>query len=335
MKAYAKVNMFLKIMGKRPDGYHRIETLFQGISLHDTVEISKGDGGIQLVCEGPYSARLPQDSENLAWQAAELLSQRYPGRIPGVKIRIEKYIPVSAGLGGGSADAAAVLNGLNHIFSLGLGEGVLRSIAVKLGADVSFCLKPLTAIGHGIGDELEPVRPGIPLWIVLVKPPYGMAAKDVYERWRSEDEDARTGLAGLAGLTSLASRMRQGQLSSLLKGLREGNPELIWSNMMNDLEEPAYSLMSSLRHYEDWVTEEDAFASGVHSIGKKLLCGSGSTIAFWFAQEEAACMLELRLRESLRQYAGRNGGSVSKEGEPQIFLTRTLTAADLSEAYLN
>ena len=183
VKAYAKVNMSLAVKEKLPDGYHGIETLFRGISLWDTLVLTKNNRGMELHCDAPREWGLPEGRENLAWQAAELLRSAYPKEISGVKMQLHKAIPLDAGLGGGSADAAAVLLGLDRLFALKLDEENLGRFAAQLGSDVSFCLHALAAVGHGRGDELMLIPPGAPLWVLLIKPSFGLSAKDVYACW--------------------------------------------------------------------------------------------------------------------------------------------------------
>ena len=334
VKAFAKINLSLEVKGKQPDGYHEIETLLHGIALHDTVELCKTDGGIQLILDGG-APEMPEGSENLAWQAADLLSRTYPGKTGGVRIRLTKRIPVAAGLGGGSADAAAVLLGLDRLYDLGLGKPALEGLAARLGSDVAFCLSPLAAVGRGRGERLEAVTPGISLWILLVKPPFGLTAREVYGAWRAPD-------AASADLRHADVRQ-----SRLLQGIRDNEPRLVLDNMFNDLEEPAISLEKRLPVYKTWIREEAANCS-VDSKCRVMLCGSGSTLAVFFTEEQLALSLAERLMEKRRPFFGGEGGSgegdsggsggcddsgVSGSGVDSrpawIHLTRTTNEADL------
>jgi len=149
LKAYAKINLSLKIRGKRPDGFHEIESVMQSVSLCDYVTLTQISSGIQLTTSHP---RLPTDNRNLAYKAAELFFkiQNY-----GIKIDIEKNIPVAAGLAGGSADAAAVLFGLNQMAGNPLGGNELSELGAKVGSDVPFCLVGGNCLVRGRGEKVE------------------------------------------------------------------------------------------------------------------------------------------------------------------------------------
>ena len=165
VRAHAKINLYLDVVGKREDGYHNLETVFHSIDLHDDVIIRKQDTKeITVHCEHPA---VPCDSRNLAHQAAQLLNEAVGG-IDGIAIDIHKRIPVAAGLGGGSANAAAVLHGVNELFGLGFTQEELMHFGAQLGADVPFCLHGGAAVGTGIGDQLTrlPALPDLPLLLL-------------------------------------------------------------------------------------------------------------------------------------------------------------------------
>lgn len=315
VKAFAKVNISLEVKGKQPDGYHEIETLFHGICLHDMVTLTKRAEGIDLACEGG-SPGLPDGQGNLAWRAADLLRRAYPDKVGGVAIHLDKRIPMEAGLGGGSADAAAVLLGLDRLYGLDLNEGELKGIAPRLGSDVAFCLAPLAGVGRGRGEILEPIDSRLCLWIVLVKPPFGLSAGEVYSRWRPSGDKGEAGLA-----------------TALLDGVRSNQPGVVMGAMFNDLEAPASALDQRLADYRDWIYE--AAASLGHKAYRVMLCGSGSTIAVFYSDERLAAQLAERLREGPGSVAGSVGADRMIEhtgiepGLAQILLARTLTRADM------
>ena len=155
--AHAKINLFLDITGRRPDGYHTITGVMQAISLHDevTVEITEGCSGITLTCSDPT---LPSDEKNLGWRAARAFLDE-TGPELAVNIHIEKHIPAAAGMAGGSTDAAAVLRALNTLCNAPLTEDALRRVGLSLGADVPFCLAGGTHLTEGVGEVLTPVSP--------------------------------------------------------------------------------------------------------------------------------------------------------------------------------
>lgn len=177
LQAHAKINLFLNVIGKRPDGYHEIETVFQSIELHDRIWIRKKSSGIKIICE---HSDVPVDERNIAFKAASMLIES-SNINQGVEILIDKKIPVGAGLGGGSTDAAATLVGMNRLFELGYSETELMQFGTRLGADVPFCIIGGTAIGRGIGEDLIPLPPLKNLWIVLVNPGFEISTAWAYK----------------------------------------------------------------------------------------------------------------------------------------------------------
>ncbi|MBI4338215.1 MAG: 4-(cytidine 5'-diphospho)-2-C-methyl-D-erythritol kinase [Chloroflexi bacterium] len=171
LKAYAKVNLTLEVLGRREDGYHEVVTLLQTVSLHDQLSVRPAPGlGIQ--CDDPTL----EGPDNLAFRAALLLQGKYaPGR--GVAIGIKKGIPVAGGLGGGSTDAAATLVALDRLWGLDLGMARLLDAAAALGSDVPFFIRGGTAVARGRGEVVETLRPAPPFWMVLVCPPVRPANK--------------------------------------------------------------------------------------------------------------------------------------------------------------
>lgn len=177
VKASAKINLSLDVLRKMENGYHELRMIMQTISLHDSVYLEKAASGIDIKCE---NSRVPQDKSNIAWKAASLLIERYGIRC-GIRINIIKRIPVSAGLAGGSADAAAVLRGMNQLFSLGLDNSELRNLGVQLGADVPYCVEGGTKLAEGIGELLTDLPDFSGVDIVLVKPCIDVSTAWVYK----------------------------------------------------------------------------------------------------------------------------------------------------------
>ncbi len=167
--AYAKINLTLDILGKRPDGYHDLKSVFQGISLKDDIEIDIGTG---LPWSVDCGNGIPCDERNLAWKAAKVFCQELGKDPGGLSIRITKRIPSEAGMGGGSADAAAVLKALNRHYGTPLSLAELADLGARVGSDVPFCILCGTAMVEGRGERLRKL-PDIPLcWFVIVKPPF-------------------------------------------------------------------------------------------------------------------------------------------------------------------
>ena len=178
LRSFAKVNLGLEVLGTRADGYHELRTIFQTISLHDDIELRTHADAIEVRCDHP---RVPSDPTNLAHRAAEEL-RRFAGIAKGVTITITKRIPVAAGLGGGSSNAATVLMGLDRLWRLGLGPARLHPLARRLGADVPYFLRGGTALGLGRGDEVYPLLRQVQAPIVVVDPGRALSTAAVFRR---------------------------------------------------------------------------------------------------------------------------------------------------------
>lgn len=177
VRAPAKVNLFLEVLGKRSDGYHEIATLMVAVSLYDTLEFKEdGAGAIRLSCDSPDLSTGP---DNLVCRAAELL-RRHTGCDRGAHIRLRKRIPLAAGLAGGSSDAAATLAGLNRLWRLGQARDELAGLGAELGSDVPFFFATPAAWCTGRGERVEPLVLGRTLHFVLLCPPVGLATAEVY-----------------------------------------------------------------------------------------------------------------------------------------------------------
>ena len=177
LRALAKINLGLDILGKREDGYHDVRMIMQTISMYDVLDIQKKETpGISLWVNLPY---IPSDERNLVYRAAKLLMDEFQIS-EGVSMRLEKFIPVAAGMAGGSSDAAAALVGINRLFHLGLSEEELMERAVQIGADVPFCIVGGTCLAQGIGEVLSPLKPMPSCHIVLAKPDFGVNTGKAY-----------------------------------------------------------------------------------------------------------------------------------------------------------
>lgn len=213
IKAPAKLNLRLKITGRRPDGYHELVSIMVPIDFVDLLELRVlQKRGIELFCEG---FRVPTDEKNLVYQAAHSFFSR-TGIQQGVSIKLTKNIPVAAGLGGGSSDAAATLLTLNKIWSQPLGLSALRELAVHLGADVPFFLHCEPSLATGIGDILEPLKKWPKFWYVIVTPPVQVSTSWVYGNLKLE--------------------LTRGEYDYIVKFLRN-DPIAVSAILENDLEE--------------------------------------------------------------------------------------------------
>lgn len=195
LKAMAKINLGLDVLRRRSDGYHDLRMIMQTVYLYDQIEIAeKTEPGITVTTNVGY---LPVNEDNLVYKAAKLLMEEF-GIAQGVHIRLKKYIPVAAGLAGGSSDAAAVLVGINRMFRLGLSKEELKKRGVKIGADVPYCIMRGTALAEGIGDVLTPLPAAPDMHVVLAKPPIHVSTGFVYTNLKADqlayhpDIDAQT-----------------------------------------------------------------------------------------------------------------------------------------------
>ena len=185
LRPSAKINLTLRVGARREDGFHDVRTLLQSIALHDTLRVTGRRGPFALAARSPG---VPGDRTNLVWRAADLLwsALGYPGEARDAHVRLEKAIPAAAGLGGGSADAAAALVGLDKVWNGRLPRRRLLAIAAQLGADVPFFLLGGTALGVGRGDEVYPVDDIRQTGVIIVKPSFGVATAEAYQ-WLDED----------------------------------------------------------------------------------------------------------------------------------------------------
>lgn len=177
LKAYAKINISLDVVGKREDNYHLLKMIMQTIELYDLITVNKSEKDINITCNKSY---VPKDERNLAYKAAKLFIDTYSIK-SGVDIHIEKNIPVTAGLAGGSTDAAAVLKAMRTLFNLNIKDEELINLGLKIGADVPFCIVGGTALCEGIGEKLTILKPFKNHILVIVKPPFGVSTKEVYQ----------------------------------------------------------------------------------------------------------------------------------------------------------
>lgn len=203
VRSYAKINLGLRILRKRSDGYHDIETVFHRINVWDEIVLRPTHGILRLETD---RADLPADSSNLCLRAAELLKAKAPAGV-GVSIALRKQIPVGAGLGGGSSDAASVLLALKHLWSARISDDELRMLALRLGSDVPYFLGRGSAYATGRGERLEPIPLVLPYWIVVVVPPVHVSTAWAYQHLRLKDHSPRASLKDL--LLRPASQLRE------------------------------------------------------------------------------------------------------------------------------
>jgi 4-diphosphocytidyl-2-C-methyl-D-erythritol kinase len=265
VRASAKINLSLRIAGRRPDGFHDLRTVFQTLALADLITVRRTRGPVRLEGTAPG---VPLDRSNLVWRAAAALWRAAGERGPvrGVSIALDKRIPAAAGLGGGSSDAAATLVGVNRVLGLGLGPGELHETAVSLGSDVPFFLVGGTALGLGRGEDLYPL-PDVPrLYVVLARPSFGVSTADA-DRWYADSANVGQPPAGRnAARDRRISNRGQTQLGQTLNVPWRADP----LDLVNDLERavlPRYPPIEAARR-----------ALLRHGARAALMAGSGSTV---------------------------------------------------------
>ncbi len=259
-----KVNLLLNILGKRPDGFHELETIFHPVNLCDLLTFTRGGTGIQLTCSNP---NLPTDSSNLVHRAAVKFLET--AKISaGVKLHLEKQIPMAAGLGGGSGNAAVTLLGLNELFGQPLSETQLHAIAATLGSDVNFFLQHQPALASGRGENITPLEAFPALQkacFVLVHPGFGISTPWAYRE--------------LARFPA-AQRGQPGRAQKLVTLLRGNDLAVAGREFYNSLEAPALEKYPVLALYQEFFRANGAAAT--------LMSGSGSTTFAIFSDKKSA-----------------------------------------------
>ena len=193
MKALAKVNLGLDVIRRREDGYHEVKMIMQTVRLYDRIILEKTQKGISMETNLSF---LPVNEQNIAYRAAKMLMDEFHIQ-SGLHIKIDKHIPVAAGMAGGSTDGAAVLYGVNKIFELGLTKRQLMERGVKLGADVPYCIMRGTVLSEGIGEILTPVSSLPDFHILIAKPPVSVSTKHVYENLKLDKIEKHPDIDGM------------------------------------------------------------------------------------------------------------------------------------------
>ena len=262
LHAPAKINLSFKILGRRADGFHEIETLMAPISLADSLTIARTDTGeIEFICD---DASLPIGDDNLVVRAARLFLQT-TGQRTGLRIALEKKIPHGAGLGGGSSDAAATLQGLNILCETGLSEQKLAQLAAQIGSDVPFFIFSSAARCRGRGELVTPVVLPASLPLLLLKPSFGVPTPWAYARWK----DAKK-----------------------LRGIDYAPQEFAGLTFVNDLEQPVFEKFLFLAHMKTWLSAQEGVAVA-------MLSGSGSTLVVVLRREADGAALAAKARAEL------------------------------------
>lgn len=239
----AKINLYLHILGKRPDGFHELETLMCPVSLYDELELEERAGGITLEVRG---SDLPADATNLAYKAAQRVLEK-SGSSRGIAIRLTKNIPMGGGLAGGSSNAASVIRGMNDLLALGLNEADLHEIAAGLGSDINFFLQQGPALCRGRGEQVQGVRIKSSLQVILINPGFGVPTPWAFQTY--------------------AKNPYHGVESSYGLDLADGTR----IHLRNDLELAVFSKYVWLEEAKRWLSKQE-------QVSASLMSGSGATV---------------------------------------------------------
>ncbi len=280
LKALAKINLGLDVLRRREDGYHEVRMIMQTVHIFDQLQLEKKqDTGISVRTNLYY---LPENENNLVYKAAKLLWDEF-GLPGGISIQLKKYIPVAAGMAGGSSDAAAVLFGMNRMYDLGLSMEELMQRGVKIGADVPYCIMRGTALAEGIGEVLSPLPPMPPCTILVAKPGIGVSTRFVFENLKANELESHPDIDGML------DALKNQDLKALAGHMTLGN-------VLETVTIPAYPVIQKLK---DAMIRGGALAT--------LMSGSGPTVFGIFDSRQAA----------KRAYGALKRGHLAK----QVFLT--------------
>jgi 4-diphosphocytidyl-2-C-methyl-D-erythritol kinase len=268
INSYSKINLTLNILSRRDDGYHEIETIMQSINLADQVIITEEKEGIKIKCNHP---EVPVNANSLAYRSAEKIINRY-GIKKGVKIEIEKKIPLASGLAGGSANSATILIGINKLFSLNLSNEDLRGIGEELGMDVPFFIQNGTALAYQRGEKLTPLSSiNPPLWMIILNPGFNISTN-----WAYNNLD----------LDSI--KREKNNTKAMLKALKEGKSQEIAKNLFNSFESLIIKKYPEVGRIKNRLIEEGVLGA--------LMSGSGPTVFGITQNKEEALKIYEKLK---------------------------------------
>ena len=271
-KAYAKINLGLDVVRRRLDGYHEVKMIMQTISLHDELRFEE-TGGKEIILVSNDNPLLPEDAkDNLIYKAAECIRREY-GIDRGVKITLQKNIPIAAGMAGGSTDAAAVFHGLNELWQLSMSREKMQELSVKLGADIPYCIMGGTALSEGIGEILTPLPAPPHAYILIAKPNISVSTKEVYKALKADQIGHHPDIDGMLEC------IRRGELRGVAERME---------NVLESVTAPAYPVIGEL---EKAMKEAGALAA--------IMSGSGPTVFGIFDDEGKAAACRETLGEKI------------------------------------
>ena len=269
LRALAKINLGLDVVGKRDDGYHEVRMIMQTIQMYDVLELEKKEEpGITLTANIPY---VPTDERNLVYKAARMLMDEFEVK-EGLTMNLEKFIPVAAGMAGGSSDAAAAFVGVNRLFGLGLSEEELMKRAVKVGADVPYCVMRGTALAEGIGEKLTALPPMVKCPVLIAKPQISVSTKFVYENLKLNEGIVHP------DIDTLVSDIEAKDLPKIAADM---------GNILETVTIPNYPVIAQIK---DLMKEQGALNA--------MMSGSGPTVFGLFDTEETAVRAYEKMRKS-------------------------------------
>lgn len=258
MKAYAKINLGLDVVRRLENGYHEVKMVMQTVGIYDVLDFQRTAEGIVITTD---SGELPTNEDNLIYKAAKLMMDTYHIS-EGVKIHLEKHIPIAAGMAGGSTDAAAALKGMNRLFDLGCTLKELMELGVKIGADVPYCVMGGTALAEGIGEKLTPLAPAPDCYVLVAKPDINVSTKYVYEHLDAQEI------------------VKHPDIDGMVEAIAEESLQGILDRMENVLETVTVSAYPVIQTIKDRMKELGAINS--------LMSGSGPTVFGIFVEKDMA-----------------------------------------------
>jgi 4-diphosphocytidyl-2-C-methyl-D-erythritol kinase len=272
--SYSKINLTLNILGKRQDGYHNIETIMQSVNLADRIFIKEEKEGIEIKCSHPL---IPVDTQSLTYRTAEKILNRY--RVTkGVKIEIDKKIPLASGMAGGSANSASILVGINKLFDMNLSNKDLRGIGEELGMDVPFCIQNGTALAYHKGEKVTPlpfINP--PLWVIIINPGFEIPTK-----WAYNNID----------LDRIKKEKNNNNTTDMLKALKDRELPGIAKNLFNSFEGLVIKKYPEIGKIKDRLIKEGAMGA--------LMSGSGPTVFGIARNKEQALKIYEKLKSEYK-----------------------------------
>lgn len=269
LKAYGKINLALDVLRKREDGYHEVRMIMQTVNIFDSINLIKTETGkIEIETNLFY---LPTNENNIVYKAAKLLFDKY-GIHSGLQIKLKKFIPVSAGMAGGSTDAASVMFGINKMFHLGLSRKQLMDLGLQIGADVPYCMMRGTALSEGIGERLTALPDVVKRPVLIAKPPINVSTKFVYENLKLDKDSIHPDIDGMIG------------------AIKDFDIYGVAKRMGNILESVTIQEYPQIQTLKNLMIEENAINS--------LMSGSGPTVFGLFENMEDAYKAKEKIKES-------------------------------------